>query len=304
MKGYYVCECGKCFYKPNNFNAHKSHCIKHLGEDRYNQICYSRKAGSKKAGVKCHLKAIKRKNESLSIWILEKHTCEKCGKVMTEKFATGRFCSKSCANSHQKSEASKLKTSYTLRHSLKYQKSIIEPKLKVVSKSGYYKGFYCASTWELAFLIYCLEENIPIERCRKMFTYFYRNKMHRYIPDWYLADTKEYVEIKGDRPDLNYEIIKLKGDSVINAGEKYLYIDSSNMSFYIDYCKNKFKIKNLKHLYENIQLPESRKHVPRTLGYIWMNKNSKNTLIPKDRFDEYHKCGWVKGKIKINLTLD
>ena len=31
-------------------------------------------------------------------------------------------------------------------------------------KKGYYKGIYCDSTWELAFLVYCFDNNIPIIR--------------------------------------------------------------------------------------------------------------------------------------------
>ena len=35
------------------------------------------------------------------------YICEKCGKVVNEKFGSGRFCSRSCANSHKVSEQTK-----------------------------------------------------------------------------------------------------------------------------------------------------------------------------------------------------
>lgn len=31
----YCCKCGKKFDNPQKFNAHKSHCRIHLGEERY-----------------------------------------------------------------------------------------------------------------------------------------------------------------------------------------------------------------------------------------------------------------------------
>lgn len=38
-------------------------------------------------------------------------------------------------------------------------------------KHGWYKGIYCDSTYELAYVIYCLDHNIPIRRCEEVFEY-------------------------------------------------------------------------------------------------------------------------------------
>ena len=62
-------------------------------------------------------------------------------------------------------------------------------------KSGWYKGYYCDSSWELAFVIYNLEHNIKFERNKKRFAYIFENETHNYIPDWIVNG--EYVEIKG-----------------------------------------------------------------------------------------------------------
>ena len=40
-------------------------------------------------------------------------------------------------------------------------------------KKGYYKNIYCSSTYELAFLIYCLDHNINISRYAGYYTYTY-----------------------------------------------------------------------------------------------------------------------------------
>jgi hypothetical protein len=67
-------------------------------------------------------------------------------------------------------------------------------------KSGWYKGYWCDSSYELAFLIYCLENDIKIERNREGFDYVFENKKHLFYPD-FIIDGK-YVEIKNFESDL------------------------------------------------------------------------------------------------------
>ena len=63
------------------------------------------------------------------------------------------------------------------------------------SKSGYWKGDFCGSTYELVYWIYCKEHNIPIERNTKRYQYIFEGKEHTYLPD-FIVDGK-LVEIKG-----------------------------------------------------------------------------------------------------------
>ena len=63
-------------------------------------------------------------------------------------------------------------------------------------KHGWYKGFYLDSTYELAYLIYCQDHTIPIERNTKYFTYTDSNgKFRKYYPDFRVAG--KLTEIKG-----------------------------------------------------------------------------------------------------------
>lgn len=64
-------------------------------------------------------------------------------------------------------------------------------------KSGWYKGYYCDSSWELAFVIYNIEHDIKFERNRRKFVYVYEGKELKYLPD-FILDGK-YIEIKGYR---------------------------------------------------------------------------------------------------------
>ena len=62
-------------------------------------------------------------------------------------------------------------------------------------KNGWYKGIWCDSSWELAFVIYHLEHNLYIERCHDIRTYEYNGKTYKYFPDFITDDG--IVEIKG-----------------------------------------------------------------------------------------------------------
>lgn len=104
MKKEYICECGKIFNNPQSFNGHKGHCKAHQLDkygnlDKYNAnhdiFIKSARKGAKQHSIKCKNKKV----EELTTWIEEKHTCEHCGKLMTTKFGSGRFCSRECANS-------------------------------------------------------------------------------------------------------------------------------------------------------------------------------------------------------------
>lgn len=83
----------------------------------------------------------------------------------------------------------------------------------------------------MAFLIYSLDNNIPITRCHKSFKYIYNNKEHVYYPDFEIKN--QIFEIKGRITDVDY--IKINAsNAILIAGEK--------IKFYIDYVSNKHQI--------------------------------------------------------------
>jgi hypothetical protein len=64
-------------------------------------------------------------------------------------------------------------------------------------KMGWYKGYYCQSSWELAWVIYSLDHEIKFERNTKGFEYIFEEVAHKYYPDFLLSDNRTYVEVKG-----------------------------------------------------------------------------------------------------------
>ena len=74
------------------------------------------------------------------------------------------------------------------------------------NKYGTYKEFHCDSSWELAFVVYCLDHNIIIKRCNEKFPYLYKNSLHYYHPDFIICNNI-YVEIKNYVDDIVMEKI-------------------------------------------------------------------------------------------------
>jgi len=64
-------------------------------------------------------------------------------------------------------------------------------------KKGWYKGFFCDSSWELAYLIWHMDHNIPIERCKVSRQYTWNDKVRKYYPDFVVNGIT--YEIKGYR---------------------------------------------------------------------------------------------------------
>ena len=84
-------------------------------------------------------------------------------------------------------------------------------------KKGWYKGYWCDSSWELAWVIYNVEHSITFHRNLTKFEYSYENKQRFWTPDFQL-DNGDYVEIKGYETeqsrskfrDFKYKLIVLR----------------------------------------------------------------------------------------------
>lgn len=111
-------------------------------------------------------------------------------------------------------------------------------------KCGWYKGFWCDSSYELAFLVYCLENKIDIRRNRKGYDYVYENENHKFYPD-FIVDG-EFVEIKNFRSELT--------DAKINHFPydiKVYYKDT--ITPFLNYVKDIYG-KNFTNLYEDVDI--------------------------------------------------
>ena len=111
-------------------------------------------------------------------------------------------------------------------------------------KKGRYKGFWCSSTYELAYVIYCLDHGINIKRNLDGFEYEFKGKKHKYYPD-FIVDN-EYIEIKG----FWKEEVDIKA-AAVGKPIKILYPEDLKQVFlYVEKKYNKYVDKNISDLYE------------------------------------------------------
>jgi len=97
-------------------------------------------------------------------------------------------------------------------------------------KKVWYKGFFCDSSWELAYVVYCLEHNIDIKRNTKKRQYVWQGVVKNYIPDFIVQGT--ITEVKGFKTE--QWLAKLEA----NPDVKVLY--EQDLEPVLEYVKNKY----------------------------------------------------------------
>ena len=156
-----------------------------------------------------------------------KSYCKYCGKEINYIGITNfkLYCSLEC------------KHNYACEHFGGYRENSIKR-----FKSGNYKGIHCDSSWELAFLVYYLEHNLYIERCKEIRKYIYKDKEHKYIPDF--VTDEGIIEIKG------YKVNGYKEKQKYNPDIKVLYKD--DLITILNYVRNKYGNKFWEVLYDKM----------------------------------------------------
>lgn len=107
-------------------------------------------------------------------------------------------------------------------------------------KKGWYKGIFCDSAWELAFVVYNIDHNIPIQRCKQIFEYEMDGRHHTYHPDFITPEG--IIEIKGIWNNISRLKHKLFPDIII--------YDSIKMKPILDYVITTYGDDFWKKLYE------------------------------------------------------
>jgi hypothetical protein len=101
-------------------------------------------------------------------------------------------------------------------------------------KSGIYKGFLCQSSWELAWLIYQLDNGVNVQRNKEYFEYIVNGTQKKYYPDFVVDGV--YYEIKGKRfAGFDEKLACFPKDKVLVLVEGKTAIKP-----YIDYCTEKY----------------------------------------------------------------
>lgn len=161
--------------------------------------------------------------------------CVECNSLIPIERHNSKFCSDKCKEKHWKealSESLKGKTGgYRILSGNKKH------------KSGKYDGIYFDSSWELAFYVYCIENNINISRCKEVRSYIYNDKQYKYYPDFQIQN--KIIEIKG------YITEKTKCKIEQNPDIIVLFFD--DIKHCIEYCQTKYGNNYWEVLYENMR---------------------------------------------------
>ena len=156
------------------------------------------------------------------------------------------------------------------------------------AKQGWYKNIHCDSTWELAYLVYHIENNLYIERCTKCFDFIWENNYHKYIPD-FITD-EGIIEIKGRKSIKSLE--KEKQFPFIKV------IDEILIKPYLDYVINKYGAEFWKQLYEDYSKDYKEKQYTNKINRkIKKDKeiNNKKQILEKackESNIDFSKFGW------------
>lgn len=101
------------------------------------------------------------------------------------------------------------------------------------SKSGYFRGRWCQSSYELVYTVFCLDHGIEFARNEERFPYEKDGVKHFYLPDFIEGDA--LVEIKGYIDDSVSSKV-----SAIPEGRKFKMLTKAELSPYFAYVKEKY----------------------------------------------------------------
>lgn len=109
------------------------------------------------------------------------------------------------------------------------------------AKTGYYKGYYCGSTWELAWVIYNIDHGIKFQRFPKTLI----GNGIKYIPD-FLQDGK-IIEIKGYE---NSDSVERKTKLAESLGYEVIVLRKEDLKECFQWVKANYVYKCMSDLYE------------------------------------------------------
>ena len=201
--------------------------------------------------------------------------CKYCGNEFTifdiRNIRGRNYCSKEC------------KHKYLSEHTGGYREGSGR------GKQGWYKGIHCDSSWELAYLVYHLDHNLYIERCKEKRYYVWNNKQHTYYPDFITDDG--IIEIKG------YSTDQWKSKEEQNSDVKVLY--KNEIKPYLDYVTNTYGTDFIK-LYDGYNPKLDLKNHT----YVWVHNEKENHMIKTNLYDEYINKGFIRGRKQFNKIIN
>ena len=110
-------------------------------------------------------------------------------------------------------------------------------------KSGYYKGLYCQSTYELCWAIYSLDHGVQFSR----FPFMLESDTVKYFPDFLLADGKTIVELKGYE---HTDAVARKTELAESLGYCVTVLRKDDLKIHFQYVKDTYGTSDFYTLYD------------------------------------------------------
>lgn len=148
------------------------------------------------------------------------------GERLSKKYKNGELIPSQLGRNHSAEEIDKIIHGMIHYRSKKNLKGF---------KKGWYKGYWCDSSWELAFVMYNIDHNIQFIRNEKGFSYYNDRlkKERKFYPDFIINN--EYIEIKGWRND---DTISKQRD--FPKDQKLKVYFKEDMELYLKYAIEKY----------------------------------------------------------------
>lgn len=217
--------CHKIFHKKYSKSCSGNFCSKKCA------IKYSSTINKTSTKEKLLIYSLKRLKILKQKYYINPKKCKICGKTIDYEHKKNKTCSLECSR--------KLAT---INNPHKNDGGYREGSSRGYHR--YYKGIWCDSTYELAYLIYCLDHNINIKRCQESFEYEFNGVKHKYHPDFIVNGV--IVEIKNYYREEND--IKL---DAISKEKKILYYEDLIPCFeYVSKAYGKVYKKRKNNFYE------------------------------------------------------
>lgn len=256
--------------------------------NEHQKFCKSNPVKAEKSDM--YYESLKTRKKTKPTFIRKEYTCEFCKKIWNTTKSGFSLHTKACKENpnrvppkgHPVSEETKIKLKL---NSGGFRKNAGR------GRRGYYKGLYCMSTWELAWVVYQLDHGLIVEQCKDSFEYIMNGELHHYTPDFIIDDV--YYEIKNwHRPDTDFKLNQFPKDKKIVLIEGKI-----ENKLYLNYAKETYGDTFWENLYENY------KEIKKVCKNLEELKNTRWRFIEKCDID-FSKKGWQTQLSKLwNLRL-
>jgi hypothetical protein len=216
-------ECKKCQVLHNNKG---SYCSRSCANSRN----WSEQDKLKKSKAAKNSNAVQLENKSRYLGLFEKQ-CVVCSSTFTVRSSRKKqkVCNKECRNVYLSNNAKQKNMGGYREGSGR-------------SKSGYYKGIFCGSTYELAWVVYRIDNQLPVER----FHGYLKDPVHKlkYYPDFFVDGT--IVEIKG----YHTEDVDKKTQLAISLGFDIKVLYKKDLVTEFEWIQKNYNIKDKTKIYK------------------------------------------------------